>query len=150
MANTFSQCYYHFVFSTKNRIDRIDRNIEERVWSYIGGIARKHGIAALQVGGTENHIHSLTGSSATVAPSQIAQWLKGESSHWIRREFGDLKDFGWQDGYGVFTVSKSHVPKVVEYIKNQRIHHQSKSFEDEYMQLLERHGINYDERYVFG
>ena len=150
MANTFSQCYHHFVFSTKNRLDLIDRSIEERVWSYIGGIARKHGIAPLQVGGIENHVHALTGSPPTVAPCQIAQWLKGESSHWIRQEFEDLNNFGWQDGYGVFTVSKSHVPKVVEYIKCQRKHHQSKSFEDEYMQLLERHGINYDERYLFG
>ena len=83
------------------------------------------------------------------SPSQIAQSLKGESSKWIHEEFPQLGEFGWQDGYGVFSVSKSNVPEVVEYIKNQREHHKKQTFEDEYVSMLRLHGIDYDERYLF-
>ncbi len=149
MANTYSNLFYHIVFSTKGRVDFIEQEIEQRVWAYIGGIARKHGLTALQVGGIENHIHALTMAKPIHAPSQIAQWLKGESSRWIHEEFPYLSKFGWQDGYGVFSVSKSNVPDVIEYIRNQRKHHLMQSFEDEYVSMLKLHGIDYDERYLF-
>jgi REP element-mobilizing transposase RayT len=150
MANTYSHCYNHFVFSTKDRVNLIAPEIEARVWAYIGGIARQHGVTALQVGGIENHIHALTSSPASIAPSKIAQWIKGYSSFWIRREFPHLQKFSWQDGYGVFSVCKSHSIKVIEYIKNQRKHHERQTFEDEYLELLKLHEIEYDERYLFG
>ncbi len=149
MANTFSNLFYHFVFSTKHREDFIHQEIENRVWSYLGGIARKHKLTALQIGGIENHIHALIISQPVNSPSQIAKWIKGESSKWIHEEFSDLQRFAWQDGYGVFTVSKSNAPKVVEYIKNQRQHHLKQSFEDEYIELLKLHEIEYDEKYLF-
>ena len=150
MANTFSNLFYHFVFSTKHRENFINREIENRVWAYLGGIARKHKLTALQIGGIENHIHALIIAAPPVAPSQIAQWLKGDSSKWIHEEFPQLKHFAWQDGFGVFSVSRSSVPKVVEYIKNQRVHHRKQNFEDEYVELLKLHEIEYDEKYVFG
>lgn len=150
MANTYSHCYNHIVFSTKNRVDFIDPEIENRVWAYIGGIARKHRMTALQVGGIDNHIHALISSPPSVAPSQIAQFLKGDSSFWIHNEFQALKNFAWQDGYGVFAVSKSHASNVVEYIKNQRKHHEKHTFEEEFVGLLTLHEIEYDERYLFG
>lgn len=150
MANTYSQLFFHLVFSTKNREDFIHRDIENRVWSFIGGIARKHNMSALQIGGIENHIHALVISKPTIAPSQIPKWLKGESSKWIHEEFSDLKRFEWQDGYGIFSVSKSNAPKVIEYIKKQREHHKKQSFEDEYIELLKLHEIEYDEKYLFG
>jgi len=87
MANTYSNLFYHIVFSTKGRFSFIDRQIEERIWAYIGGIARKREMTALQVGGIENHFHVLVLAKPVVAPSQIAQWLKGESSKWIHDEF---------------------------------------------------------------
>ena len=149
MANTYSHCYYHIVFSTKHRQPFITPDIEERIWQYIGGIARKHGFSAKRVGGYDDHAHSLIGAPPKFAPSDIAQRLKGESSHWISRTFPQLKHFGWQDGYAAFTVSKSHIPRVVEYIKNQRIHHATQSFEEEYLELLRLHEIDYDDRYVF-
>jgi len=149
MANTYSNLFYHLVFSTKSRKDVIDRKIENRVWAYIGGIARKHEIIAVHVGGIENHIHVLVLAKPKIAPSQIVQWLKGESSKWIHEEFPELFTFAWQDGYGIFSVSKSNVPDVIEYIKNQREHHAKQSFEDEYISLLKLNGIDYDERYVF-
>ena len=101
------------------------------------------------LGQGDDHIHALIGAPPKYSPSDIAQRLKGESSHWISRTFPHLKNFRWQDGYGVFTVSKSHLPRVVEYIKNQRIHHSTQSFEEEYLELFRLHEIEYDERFVF-
>lgn len=149
MANTYSNIFYHIVFSTKGRKDTISPEIEARLWAYIGGIARKHGIIAVQVGGTENHIHVLILAKPKIAPSQIVQWLKGESSRWIHETFPEMHSFAWQDGYGIFSVSKSNVPDVVEYIKNQREHHQRQSFEDEYISMLKLNEIEYDEQFVF-
>ena len=150
MANTFSQIYYHIVFSTKNRSDFIRRDIEERVWSYIGGIAKKNGMTPVQIGGIESHIHALLGAPTTLSPSQIAKHLKGGSSVWIHSEFQELRGFAWQDGYGVFTVSRSVVPSVVDYIKRQREHHAKQTFEEEFVELLTLHEIEYDERFLFG
>ena len=149
MANTYSNLFYHIVFSTKGRVDFIESEIENRVWAYIGGIARKHNMTALQVGGIENHIHALVIARPSVAPSQIAQHLKGESSKWIHEEFPHLRKFAWQDGYGIFSVSKSQAPEVIHYIKIQREHHKKQSFEEEYISLLKLHGIDYDEQYLF-
>ncbi|MGI8811749.1 MAG: IS200/IS605 family transposase [Pyrinomonadaceae bacterium] len=150
MANTYSHCYNHIVFSTKDRVDFIDAQIETRVWAYIGGMARKHGMTALQVGGVDDHIHTLVSSPPSVAPSKIAQVLKGDSSYGIHNEFQSLKKFAWQAGYAVFSVSRSHAPRVIDYIKNQRAHHTKQTFEDEYVELLKLHEIDYDERYLFG
>lgn len=150
MANTYSSIFYHIVFSTKNREKWIDEEIENRVWAYIGGIARKHKCTAIQIGGIENHVHALVLSPPKFAPSEIAQFLKGESSKWIHEEFPNLQKFDWQDGYSAFSVSKSIVPRVVEYIKNQRLKHQGKTFEEEYIQLLELHEVDIvDEKYLF-
>jgi REP element-mobilizing transposase RayT len=150
MANTYTSLYYHVVFSTKNRAPLIRPEIEERVWEFIGGIARHHKMTAIQIGGIEDHIHALVMAPPTIAPCDIAKYLKGESSLWIKQTFEDLPDFGWQDGYGSFTVSKSKLADVISYILKQRIHHQTKSFEDEYRELFDLHGVEYDERYLLG
>ena len=132
MANTYSSLFYHLVFSTKNRKSFLNTEIQNRIWSYIGGIARAHQTTAIQVGGIEDHAHVLILAKPIHAPSQIVQNLKGESSKWIHTEFENLKQFAWQDGFGVFSVSKSKVSDVVDYIKNQSKHHQRESFEEEY------------------
>jgi putative transposase len=148
MANTYSALFYHIVFSTKNRKLWIKPDIENRVWSYIGGIARTHQLTAIQVGGMEEHIHALLMAKPIHSPSDIAKWLKSESSKWIHTEFDQMKTFAWQDGYGVFSVSKSNVPAVVEYIKNQREHHKKETFEEEYERLMKLHEVDYDPRYL--
>ena len=150
MANTYTALYYHIVFSTKNRLAYIKPEIESRVWAYIGGVARAHKMTALQVGGIEDHIHALVMAPAALAPSQIAQYLKGDSSKWIHEEFPELRGFAWQDGYGAFTVSKSNLPDVIHYIESQREHHKRRTFQEEYLDFLNKHGIDYDERYVWG
>jgi putative transposase len=150
MANTYTSLHYHVIFSTKNREPWIAPDIEARVWRFIGGIARKHSMTALQIGGVEDHLHALVTAPPILAPSQIAQILKGESSKWIHHEFHKLKQFSWQDGYGAFSVSKSNIPAVISYIENQREHHLRKTFQEEYLEFLQASGIEYDERYLWG
>ena len=149
MANTYSQLFYHIVFSTKARGNFIHQEIEERVWSYLGGIARKHDLTALQIGGIENHVHGLVLAKPVTKPCMIPMWLKGGSSKWIHDEYAELSKFSWQDGYGIFSVSKSNVPATIDYIRNQRKHHSNQTFEEEYVSLLKLHAVDYDERYIF-
>lgn len=149
MANTYSQVYLHFVFSTKRRSETISPDIEQRVWSYIAGVAKRHGMTPIQIGGIETHVHALVGVPTTMSSSQGAKALKGDSSYGIRREFEGMADFGWQDGYGVFSVSHSAISSVAQYIRDQREHHSKRSFEEEYVALLNKHGVDYDERYLF-
>ncbi len=106
MANTYTALYYHIVFSTKNRAAFLKQEIERRVWAYIGGVARAHRMTALQVGGMEDHIHALVVAPATLSPSQIAQYLKGDSSKWIHEEFPELRGFA---ALPHFWCSKSQV-----------------------------------------
>lgn len=150
MANTYTSLHYHIIFSTKDRAKLIKPELEQRVWSYIGGIARKHGMTALQIGGIEEHIHALVIAPPAFAPSQIAQFLKGESSKWIHEEFSGLRNFAWQDGYGAFTVSKSSLPEVIKYIQQQREHHRKRTFQEEYLEFLRKHDVEYNERFVWG
>lgn len=150
MANTYTSLCYHVIFSTKNRIGYIRVESEQRVWAYVGGVARRHGMKALQVGGVEDHIHALIMAPPKVPPSQIAQFLKGDSSKWIHEQFPVWHGFGWQDGYGAFTVSKSNVPDVIRYIQSQREHHRRKTFQEAYLEFLHKHEIEYDEGYLWG
>ncbi len=150
MANTYSSLHYHVIFSTKNREPWLNQTIEQRIWAYIGGIARAHKMTALQVGGVEDHLHAVVTAPPTIAPFQIAQYLKGDSSKWIHDEFSTLRGFGWQDGYSAFTVSKSNLQAVVSYVQNQRTHHCHKTFQKEYLEFLRANGIDYDERYLWG
>jgi hypothetical protein len=95
------------------------------------------------------NIHVLLGASPTLAPSKIAQLVKGGSSAWIHDTFPDMKAFAWQDGFGGFTVSRSNVESVADYIRGQREHHRSRTFQDEYLALLQKHGVSYDEKYLW-
>jgi REP element-mobilizing transposase RayT len=150
MSNTYTSLHYHIIFSTKNREPWLVPDIEQRVWAFIGGIARAHKMTALQVGGVDDHIHGLITAPPTIAPCQIAQFLKGDSSKWIHEEFADLRRFSWQDGYGAFGVSKSNIPEVIKYIQNQREHHRKKTFQEEYLEFLRQNNVEYDERYLWG
>ena len=150
MANTYTSLHYHLIFSTKNREPWFTTDIEQRIWAFVGGIARAHNMTALQIGGVEDNIHALVTARATIAPTQIAQYLKGDSSKWIHEEFRSLRGFRWQDGYGAFTVSKSNIPEVITYIQTQREHHCKRTFQEEYLDFLIKNGIEYDERYLWG
>ena len=149
MANTFTSLHYHVVFSTKNREPWIRQDIEQRVWSYLGGIARENDMKALMIGGIENHVHLLLGLPPTAAVSKAVQLIKGASSGWMKETFSGLGSFGWQDGYAAFTVSKSLAPEVETYIRGQREHHRVKTFEEEYRAFLVKHEVPFEERYLF-
>jgi putative transposase len=149
MANTYTCLHYHFTFSTKHRRPWITQEIEKRVWEYLGDIARKNKLKPIKIGGIEDHVHLLLGAPPTLAPAKIAQLVKGGSSGWIHEEFPHLAAFVWQDGYGAFTVSKSGVPELSKYIEDQRKHHLELTFKEEFLALLIRHGIEYDERYLW-
>jgi len=142
--------YDHLIFSTKNCVAYLKPEIEQRIWAYLGGVARKHKMTALQIGGCDDHIHALVMAPPVIAPSQIAQSLKGDSSKWIHETFPELRDFAWQEGYGAFTVSKSNLESVVAYIQSQRAHHRKIGFQEEHLEFLQKHGVEYDERYVWG
>ena len=150
MANTYTSLHFHIVFSTKNRERWIEPAIEDRIWAYLGGIAKQNKLTPLQIRGIEDHVHLLVGAPAILAPAKMAQLIKGGSSVWIHETFPQMQGFAWQDGYGAFTVSKSNVPGVGEYIRTQREHHRTRGYQEEYRALLQRHGIEFDEQYVWG
>ena len=149
MARTYTSLHYHCVFSTKYRQPWITPQYEAQIWDYLGGIAREHMLHPLRIGGIEDHVHLLLGMPPTMTMSKAMQLIKGNSSKWIHETFPQLRAFNWQDGYSAFTVSKSHLNIVTEYIQDQRTHHRDLSFQAELLALLEKHEIEYDERYLW-
>lgn len=117
MANTYTALHVHFIWSTKDREPLIDAQVAPRLWAYIGGIAKQNKLKPLSIGGHQNHVHALIGTTPTSSISEVAKRLKGVSSHWVSETFPALRGFTWQDGYGAFTVSKSNLPEVIAYIE---------------------------------
>jgi len=150
MANSYICCHLHVIFSTKERKAMIHPDIQERLWAFIGGIARENKMKALVVGGIQDHIHALVSIPSTITISKAVQQIKGASSKWIHETFPAEKDFAWQDGYGAFSVSSSMTGDVIRYIKGQEDHHRKKTFQEEYLELLEKCGVEFDPKYVFG
>lgn len=149
MAGTFSDLLYHIVFSTKNRIALIDDTLQEALYNYIGGIIRGQNGVLIEIGGMSDHVHMLVRLKPTHCLSDFVREVKSSSSKWVNEEKWKLRKFGWQDGYGVFTVSRSQAPRVVAYIRRQREHHQRIDFKTEFMELLSKHEVEYDERYIW-
>ena len=147
MSHTYFQNVMHVVFSTKERQRMIPPKMKSRLWSYTAGICKGQKLFVHSIGGMEDHIHLLLQFPATFAIADAIRTIKTNSSGWMADEIGS---FAWQEGYGAFSVSKSNIPTVVRYIQNQERHHRKMSFEDEFIGLLEKHGIEYDPKYVFG
>ncbi|MFZ2642008.1 MAG: IS200/IS605 family transposase [Verrucomicrobiia bacterium] len=150
MANSYIACFMHCVFSTKERRQQITDDVRERLWAYVGGIARENDMRAMAIGGTADHIHVLLSLPATMSVAKAVQLIKGGSSKWIHDTFPEQGSFAWQEGYGAFSVSKSRADDTIAYINGQATHHAKRSFQDEYRALMEKHGIEWDERYVWG
>lgn len=150
MANTYTSLHYHVIFSTKNREPLLSIEVRERVWRYMGGIARANEMTALEIGGVADHVHVLVSLPASQAIAKAVQLIKGGSSHWVRENIAGLNGFAWQDGYGAFTVSESQVAAVRDYIRQQEEHHRVKTFTEEYRVFLARHQVVFDERYLLG
>jgi REP element-mobilizing transposase RayT len=137
----------HIVFSTKERQKFIPTQMKERLWAYTAGICQHQDIFVHSIGGMEDHIHMLLQFPATVMIADAIRDIKANSSGWMSREIGI---FDWQQGYGGFGVSRSNIAAVVRYIQNQEQHHKKVTFEEEFIAMLKKAGIEYDPRYVFG
>ena len=148
MSHTYVSDLVHCVFSTKERRNLIAPDKQTQLWSYLGGIARKNGFKAVAIGGTENHIHILLSMPATMPLAKAVQLLKGGSSKWMN-DTGAGR-FAWQEGYGAFTVGISQQAHTIGYINSQAEHHQKRGFEEEFLAFLQKHGIEYDPKYVWG
>ena len=147
MSDALVKCLLHIVFSTKNRTPIIADEISERLFAFIGGICRRKKCELIAAGGTEDHVHLLVILPATVTIADAVREIKGASSKWVNDTFPG-KRFSWQVGYGAFSIGSSMIPTVVEYIHNQKEHHQKVSFQEELTELLEKYGITYDPRYL--
>ena len=145
MSHTYAHNLVHCVFSTKDRLNLI-RNPEE-LWRYVAGLAHAKNIHVVAAGGTSNHLHLLILLPQTMTLSKAMQELKANTSRWLRET---SSKFQWQEGYGAFSVSQSQRATVAEYIANQAEHHRTRSFEQEFTAMLQRSGIQYDPRFVFG
>ena len=150
MSHSYISCYIHYVFSTKNRNNIINPEIKERLWAYMGGITRDNNMIAIVIGGTSNHVHILLALPSTITIAKTIQLIKGGSSKWVSDTFPMLVNFSWQKGYGAFSISKSRLQDTISYIQNQEKHHQTRTFEEEYIAFLKKHGIDYDDKYVWG
>jgi putative transposase len=137
--HTRTSLLIHCVFSTKNRLPLIPVEIQPRLWSYMGGIARANNMKALAVGGTNDHIHLLLSLHPTTSAAKAVQFIKAGSSKWMHEK--GVRRFEWQVGYGAFTVGISQVPATIRYVLNQEKHHARKSFAEEWKIFLERHGL---------
>jgi putative transposase len=150
MAHSYVSCLVHYVFSTKERQPWLSSDARPRLFAYIGGIARENDLKAYAVGGAADHVHALLSLPSTVSAAKGVQLIKGGSSLWVHQTFADMRAFEWQEGYGAFSAATSQVDDTIAYIQSQEEHHRRRTFQEEFLLFLRRHGIDYDPRYVWG
>ena len=148
MPQSLSRVLVHLIFSTKHREPMISTDVIPQLHGYIVGILNNLKSPSIQTGGVHDHIHILFALSRTATQAQIVEEVKKSSSKWMKEE-GGCPGFSWQAGYGSFSVSESQVDTVTQYIQNQGEHHRKVTFQEEYRKFLERHHVEYDERYVW-
>lgn len=149
MANTYTQIHIQTVFTVQDRSCIIRKAWENELYKYITGIIQNHGHKVLAINGIPDHIHVFFGMRPNESLSDLMQDVKGDSSKWINKKGLVTGRFSWQEGYGGFSYSKSQVDHVIDYIKDQEIHHRKKTFIEEYLEFLEKFEVPYDERYIF-
>ncbi len=150
MAQALSSVYLHLVFSTKKRRTYLkDDRVRADMCSYLGGVSKQLGVAPLLIGGGVDHIHALCRFGRSITLADWVKEVKRASSVWVKKHAPELHDFAWQSGYGVFSVSVSNIETVKSYIKEQGEHHKKLTFQEEYRLLLKKHGIEWDEQYVW-
>src|SRR2546422_1928190 len=146
---SYISSYHHCVFSTKERRRVITPALRERLWPFLGGIARQNKMKAIEIGGVEDHVHILLSLPATISIAKALQLIKGGSSKWVHETFPEHGLFAWREKYGAFSVSVSQLDNVIGYIKGQEEHHRKITFQEEFVALLKKHGIQYDEQYLW-
>lgn len=149
MPNTYTQINIQAVFSVQDWHSIIKKSWKDELYKYITGIIQNHGHKVLAINGMPDHIHIFLGMRPTQSLSELIQNIKGDSSKWINKKGFVQGRFSWQEGFGGFSYGKSQVDNVINYIKNQEIHHRRKSFIEEYLEFLEKFEVPFDERYIF-
>lgn len=149
MSGTYSQIYIQIVFAVKNRDCLINSDHKEELYKYITGIVQNKGHKLIAINGTNNHIHILIGMLPKDSLSSLAKEVKRCSSMFINEKKWSKGRFEWQAGYGAFSYSHSQIIKVVEYIENQEEHHRKRTFRDEYIELLKKFNVEFNEKYIF-
>jgi putative transposase len=149
MPQSLARVYIHLTYSTAGRRAWLSPAVRPELFAYKAAILKEHESPAVIVGGVEDHVHVLFTLSRNYAIKQIVQEVKTESSKWLKTRGPELSDFQWQGGYAAFSVSASKVATVRRYIENQEAHHQRQTFQDELRALLRKHGVEYDERYLW-
>ena len=145
---SFTRLTYHIVFATKYRKPSIKENLQERLYEYIGGTLRARKGHLIEIGGVGDHVHILAGLSPSLAVSDLVRDVKASSSKWMREE-GHVDKCEWQKGYGAFTVSYDRIEAIRNYIRNQKEHHRTRTFQEEYIDFLKRHGLEFRLEYLF-
>ena len=149
MGQSLVQNYVHIVFSTKYRQPLIYEEIENDLYSYLGGICKGLECNPIKVGGSIDHVHILCMLSKKIALMKLLEDLKSHSSRWIKTKSEKCRNFYWQDGYGAFSVYPADIDVVIRYIINQKNHHRKQTFQNEYRRILKENNVSYDERYVW-
>jgi REP element-mobilizing transposase RayT len=150
MSSTLSNLTYHIVFSTKYREPLITPQLREVLYPYIGGVVRNKGGALIRIGGVADHLHLVAKLRPDIALSDMVRVVKANSSKWVNeQESGSGGRFAWQAGYGAFSVSPSQLAALTVYVERQEEHHRVRPFQEEYVAILQKHGVEYDERYLF-
>ena len=148
MASTLTSFRYHIVFSTKHRNPLIHRSLEPELHAYMGGIIKSVRGVPLQIGGTEDHVHIYMGLPASIAVSDVLREVKSSSSRWVNQTKGPC-GLEWQTGYGGFSVSRSIHDTTIKYIQNQHVHHKTKTFQQEFLEILKENDMAYEEQYLW-
>jgi putative transposase len=141
--HSFNSCLIHCVWSTKNRQPILTSDLRERLWPYLGGIAKENKIKVLAIGGIADHVHMLLSLPPTLSVAKAIQLLKGNSSKWIHETFPKMRSFEWQQGYGAFSIGISAMDSTIAYIRGQANYHRARSFREEFQTMLHRHGFDY-------
>jgi len=143
--HSFISVHVHCVWTTKNRDPSLHSKLRERLWRYLGGIARENKMKALAIGGAADHVHIVLSLPATLSVAKMVQLLKGNSSKWIHETFSEMRSFEWQEGYGAFSIGVSAIDATRTYIQNQAEHHRRRTFREEFETMLRKHGFDFDE-----
>ena len=149
MANTYTQCYVHLVFAVKNRDSLIKIVWKNELGMYITGIIQNHNHKLLAINTMPDHIHIFIGYNVNQLIPNLVEEIKTSSNAWIKNNNLSKFKFEWQRGYGAFTHSHSQINTVIQYIKSQEIHHQKRTFREEYLELLQKNEIEFNDEYVF-
>ncbi|MFN5170711.1 MAG: IS200/IS605 family transposase [Cyclobacteriaceae bacterium] len=149
MANTYTQLHVQFVFAVQNRRSLIQPAWEEELFKYMTGIVKNHKHKMIAINGMPDHVHLFVGLHPAQSISDLMQIVKGESSEWINKKGFVSGKFRWQEGYGAFSYGHSQVEQVYRYVMNQKEHHKSRTFQNEYTELLKKFEVLFDERYIF-